>query len=83
MTTHEALYMLADTERLVIRKDNMRRNRTPNPMFPILTPQQRRQMPFLKPDYGITKRAANQVYVFNCSIFAFDIVLQRLSITLK
>lgn len=78
MTTHEALYRLSETKRAVIRKETMRRNRIQiNRNQPILTAQQKRQLPMLEPDFGMR---SNKPYIFYCSIFGFETILNQLKI---
>lgn len=78
MTTHEALYMLSETKRAVIRKETIRRNRNQtNRNQPILTARQKRQLPMLEPDFGMK---SNKPYIFYCSIFALETILNKLKI---
>lgn len=79
MTTRDSMFVLGEIKKMVLRKENMRRNKAPNPLFPKLTPQQRRQMPELLPDFGL-RRAKDFAYIFNCSVFAFDTILAKLNI---
>lgn len=79
MTTRESMFMLGEIKRMVVRKENMRKNKAPNPLMPKLTAQQRRQIPALLADFGL-KRAKPYPYIFNCSVFAFDTILHQLNI---
>lgn len=76
--------MLREIKKLVVRKERMQANRAPNPLLPPLTPAQRVQLPQLLPDFGLRPQqpatATSATYVFNCSVFAFDTILEQLRI---
>lgn len=74
MTTPEAVYMLHETRKLVARKENMRRNQRQQQK---ITNNQRRQLPMLEPDFGLCTK---KLYIFCCSVFAFDTILSQLQI---
>lgn len=79
MTGADAIFMLRETKKMVVRKERMRSNRAPNPLMPPLTAQQRLQLPMLQPDFGLRSNVA--AYVFNCSVFGFDTILELLQIS--
>uniref|UniRef100_A0A1B0GHN7 Calponin-homology (CH) domain-containing protein n=2 Tax=Lutzomyia longipalpis TaxID=7200 RepID=A0A1B0GHN7_LUTLO len=80
MVTRDAVFMLREIRKLVLRKENMKRNtqRGLDSMQQI-SGQSLRKLPTLKPDYGVIR---NQIYVFNCSVFAFDTILSKMQINL-
>lgn len=81
MTGPDAIFMLREIKKLVVRKERMQANRAPNPLLPPLTPAQRVQLPQLQPDFGLRQPPASAAtYVFNCSVFAFDTILEQLRI---
>lgn len=79
-TSHEAYFTLSEMKKLVIRKENMRRNKIPNRNFPVLTARQKREYPSVHPDFGLK---SSKVYIFNCSVFAFDTILSKLLINVQ
>lgn len=79
MVTHEAIFLLREAKKLVIRKDKMRKTNPP-PWMPILTPKEKRTLPMLNTNFGIT--TANKNYIFNCSVFAFETITSKLNINL-
>lgn len=80
MTNYDAeLFTLHEIKRLVKRKENMRKNKTQYNLTPSrLTARQKNQLPMLKPDFGMN---SSKPYIFHCSIFAFDTILNQLNIT--
>jgi abnormal spindle-like microcephaly-associated protein len=78
MTTYEAIYMLRETKKLVERKEKMKKN-VKRPNGCIVSPTQMKQLPAIEPDYGVIRQ---KPYVFYSSVFAFDKVLEALSINL-
>lgn len=78
MSSAEAQFMLVETKKLVIRKENMRRNRTTNKAI-VCSVRERRKLPTFEPDFGMK---SNKLYIFNCSIFALDIITNKLNIKL-
>lgn len=79
MSSAEAQFMLAETKKLVIRKENMRRNRTTN-RGPVCSIREKRKLPTFEPDFGMK---SNKLYIFNCSIFALDTITTKLNIKLN
>ncbi|XP_059610908.1 protein abnormal spindle [Phlebotomus argentipes] len=79
MVTRDALFMAREIKKLVLRKENMKRNTQRVSERGQVDQQSLRKLPSLKPDYGVIR---NQVYVFNCSIFAFDTILSKMDINL-
>lgn len=79
MTTHEAIYLLRETKKLVIRKEKMRQNIKPllNVTVPCISARQKRQLPMIETDYGLR---SNKSYIFYSSVFAFDTILSKLQI---
>jgi len=79
LVSREAIYTLRETKKLVLRKQNMRKNISRNIQgnHQPLSLQQQKQLPSLKPDFGVVK---NHSYTFNCSVFAFDVLLSKLEI---
>lgn len=75
MITPEAIYMLRETKKLTVRKENMRKcikkpfgcHLTQLPVH--IDPK---QLPTLEPDYGIIR---GRPYVFYSPVFALDTVL--------
>lgn len=83
MTTPEAVYMLRETKKLLLRKENMKKNirktsitSTPQRQCNVLTfsPQ---SIPNFEPDFGVVR---NKPYTFISSVFAFETVLDALCI---
>ncbi|XP_055381188.1 protein abnormal spindle [Condylostylus longicornis] len=81
MTTPEAIFMLRETKKLVLRKEKMRQNA--RRLSVLSTPTKKsiefgpKALPSLEPDFGIIK---TKPYTFVSSVFAFDIVLNSLGI---
>ncbi|KAH8251854.1 hypothetical protein KR038_009802, partial [Drosophila bunnanda] len=84
MTTTEAIYMVRETKKLVVRKEKMKQNaRKPAivPMgryetnkAPVFT---KSALPSLEPDFGIIRFSP---YTFVSSVFAFDTILCKLQV---
>lgn len=73
--------MLREIRKLVMRKENMMRNVQRGVDFRNQVDQQMlKKLPTLKPDYGVIR---NQVYVFNCSVFAFETILSKMNISIN
>lgn len=79
MFTREAIYLLRETKKLTIRKENMKRNVKQN-ISPILSMKEMRQLPRLETNFGVNK--GNKDYIFNSSVFALDTILSKLNITI-
>jgi abnormal spindle-like microcephaly-associated protein len=80
MTTYEAIYMLRETKKLVLRKEKMKKNvKRPFGCIEPPNPTLMKQLPAIEPDYGVIRQ---KPYVFYSSVFAFDRVLEALSINL-
>lgn len=77
MTAREAQFILSEIKHLVVRKENMRKNRSYNSQQQ-KTDREKRQRPILFPDFGLRK--LNKGYIFYCSVFAFDTILSKLNI---
>lgn len=81
MVTQDAIYMLRETKKLTIRKENMRR--TINKQFigsqwnVGLCSNAIDQLPNLEPDYGLIK---GKPYVFMSPVFALDTVLELFNV---
>lgn len=81
MITQEAIYMLRETRKLTIRKENMRR--TVSKQFgchltQVPTSVDPRALPTLEPDYGIIR--GRRPYVFYSPSFAMDTILDMFNI---
>ncbi|XP_017020547.1 protein abnormal spindle [Drosophila kikkawai] len=84
MTTTEAIYMVRETKKLVVRKEKMKQNARK----PLVVPMGRYQtnkapvftksaLPSLEPDFGIIRFSP---YTFVSSVFAFDTILCKLQV---
>ena len=81
MISREAIYYLRETKKLVARKESMKKNvKKPFGCFLPPNPLLMRQHPSREPDFGIIK---NKPYVFYSSVFAFDVVLNRLNVDIS
>lgn len=79
MVTHEALFLLRESKKLIERKERMR-SINPHPRMPILTPREKRILPMLETNFGM--KTANKNYIFNSLVFGFETILRKLSIKL-
>ena len=83
MTTDDAMFILGEIKLKVIRKENMRRNLQSSRKAPALSATQKRQLPMLQPDFGMkSNNNSNKPYIFLCSIFAFETILNKLNINI-
>lgn len=79
MTSADSEYALREIKYLVERHENMRKNkRQHSTTLSRLNAGQTNALPMLKPDFGMK---STEPYIFNCSIFAFDTILNKLNIT--
>lgn len=76
MFTREAIYLLRETKKLTIRKENMKRN-VKLQFASTLTPRELRKLPMLETNFGVN--TCNN-YIFNSSVFALETVLAKLNI---
>lgn len=76
MVTKEAIFLLREAKKLVARKERMR-SITPPAWMPVLTPKERRTLPMLETNFGVR---SSKNYMFNCSIFGLDIILNQMNI---
>ncbi|KAH8307681.1 hypothetical protein KR044_008972, partial [Drosophila immigrans] len=80
MTNTEAIYMVRETKKLVVRKEKMKQNARKPQVTAVsrYTPNfQHRSLPSLQPDFGIIRSSP---YTFISSVFAFDSILSKLKI---
>ncbi|XP_065076983.1 protein abnormal spindle [Ochlerotatus camptorhynchus] len=81
MISREAIFMLRETKKLVKRKENMRKNvKKPVGCLAPPDPTLMSMEPALDPDYGVIR---SKPYVFYSSVFAFDTVLNVLSVDIS
>lgn len=78
MITREAIFLLRETKKLVIRKENMRKNVKQTGRAQ--SAKTKRQLPMLETNYGL--HSPTLAYIFNCSVFGFDTILSKLQIAL-
>lgn len=76
MLTREAVYLLRETKKLTIRKENMKRN-VKQQLVHVLSPREMRKMPMLDTNFGVN---TDNNYIFNSSVFALDTILSKLNI---
>lgn len=79
MVTPDAIFLLREAKKLVIRKDKMRKTNPP-PWMPILTVKEKRTLPMLDTNFGVITGTKN--YIFNCAVFAFERIVSKLNINL-
>lgn len=84
MTTTEAIYMVRETKKLVVRKEKMKQNARKPPVVPMGRYQTEKTpvftksaLPSLEPDFGIIRFSP---YTFVSSVFAFDTILCKLQV---
>lgn len=79
MMTRDAIYLLRETKKLTIRKENMNMNRNKNkPQSPsVLTSRELRKMPMMDTNFGVNTK---HNYIFNSSVFALETILSKLNI---
>lgn len=78
MTSYDSeLFTLTEIKRLVKRKENMQKNKQNASTPSRSNARQRDQLPMLKPDFGMN---VAKPYIFQNSVFAFDVILNRLDI---
>ncbi|KAH8294193.1 hypothetical protein KR054_009304, partial [Drosophila jambulina] len=84
MTTTEAIYMVRETKKLVVRKEKMKQNARKPPVVPIgrystvkAPVFTKSALPSLEPDFGIIRFSP---YTFVSSVFAFDTILCKLQV---
>lgn len=75
MVSEESKFMLREIRKLVLRKENMKKNQRRQIVRNTVT--NLRELPHFDPDYGVVR---GKPYVFYCSIYAFEIVLDILGI---
>jgi abnormal spindle-like microcephaly-associated protein len=80
MTTYEAIYMLRETKKLVLRKEKMKKN-VKRPYGCIVPPNATlmKQLPATEPDYGVIRQ---KPYTFYSSVFGFEMALKALNINI-
>lgn len=77
MISEESKFMLREIRKLVLRKENMKKNKRRQIVRPNVATT--RQLPHFEPDYGVVR---GKPYIFYCSIFGFEVVLDKLGIEL-
>ncbi|XP_030375918.1 protein abnormal spindle [Scaptodrosophila lebanonensis] len=85
MTTTDAIYMVRETKKLVLRKEKMKQNARKQPVVVNSRYGQQQQqpvfssraLPSLEPDFGIIRY---RPYTFISSVYAFDTILCKLGI---
>lgn len=75
MISEESKFMLREIRKLVLRKENMKKNKRRQNTRDVVT--NARQLPHFEPDYGVVR---GKPYIFMCSIFAFEVVLDKFGI---
>lgn len=76
MTSGEAIYMLRESKKLLLRKERMKKNVK---RLTVSTTNQNGVMPSLEPDFGVNKQFP---YVFESFVHAFDTILEKLNVSI-
>lgn len=76
MQSSDAIYLLRETKKLTLRKENMKRN-VKQKWALILPPRELKKLPMLETNFGVN--TANN-YIFNSSVFGFETILSKLNI---
>lgn len=79
MTSGEAIYMLRESKKLLLRKERMKKNAKRLTVAIYISGHKNGTMPSLEPDFGVNKQYP---YVFENFVYAFDTILEKLNVSI-
>lgn len=79
MTSGEAIYMLRESKKLLLRKERMKKNIKRVTISTISSVHKMGLLPSLEPDFGVNKQFP---YVFDSFVYAFDTILEKLNVSI-
>lgn len=79
MTSGNAIYMLRESKKLLLRKERMKKNVKRLTILTTNSGHKNGMLPSLEPDFGVNKQFP---YVFDSFVYAFDTILEKLNVSI-